>query len=68
MMAGVLASCGELILFSLEKGCFWGHLTAPPVPTRGHQGDRARVLAVVCGRRATMGTSRNKRGETASQE
>lgn len=39
------------------EGCFWGHLTAPPVPTRGHQGDRARLLAVVRGRRATMGTS-----------
>lgn len=47
----------ELILFSLEKGCFWGHLTALPVPMRGHQGDGARLLAVVLGRRATMGTS-----------
>ena len=55
--AGVLAPCGELILFSLDEGCFWGHLTAPPVPTRGHQGDGARLLAVVHGRRATMGTS-----------
>ncbi|KAK4831690.1 hypothetical protein QYF61_018742 [Mycteria americana] len=46
----------ELILFSLEKGCFRGHLTAPLVPTRGHQGDGARVLAVVQRRRATTGT------------
>jgi len=53
---------GESI--SLEKGCFWKHLTAPPLPTSGNEGDGARILTVANDKRATMSTSRNKRGET----
>lgn len=39
------------------EGIFMGHLSAPSVSTRGHQGVGARVLAVVHGRRASVGSS-----------